>query len=134
MAAANAGGKVLHASQSDFAQLVLQSDVPVLVDFYADWCGPCRAMAPVLDQLAGEMPEARIVKVNVDENPDLAAQYRVHSASCTATSFAVSVAAVSRASCTAAMRTFSCVSNDVTSATALREPLAATANAYCIPA
>jgi len=68
---------VEHASQETFAQQVLRADGPVLVDFYADWCGPCRALAPVLEQLARENPEARIVKVDVDQNPDLAARYEV---------------------------------------------------------
>lgn len=69
--------RVEYASQDDFEQRVLRSPVPVLVDFYADWCGPCRAIAPVLEELARETPHARIVKVNVDESPDLAAQYRI---------------------------------------------------------
>jgi thioredoxin 1 len=72
-------GRIEHVSQSNFDQKVLQSDVPVLVDFYADWCGPCKKLAPVLEQLAGENPHARIVKVNVDESPDLAARYGVSS-------------------------------------------------------
>ncbi|MGI6420156.1 MAG: thioredoxin [Thermoguttaceae bacterium] len=78
MTSTNSYAKVLHASQSDFDQVVLQSGVPVLVDFYADWCGPCRAMSPVLDQLASAVPEAKVVKVNVDENPDLATRYRIN--------------------------------------------------------
>jgi thioredoxin 1 len=68
-----------HADEATFDQLVLKSDVPVLVDFYADWCGPCQALAPVLEQLAGETPNARIVKVNVDHSPALAARYGVSS-------------------------------------------------------
>jgi len=69
--------RVEHVDQADFEQQVLRSPVPVLVDFYADWCGPCRAIAPVLEELARETPRARIVKVNVDDNPELAAQYRI---------------------------------------------------------
>lgn len=74
-------GKVYHADRSNFQQRVLDADVPVLVDFYADWCGPCRMVAPVLEQLAAETPEteARIVKVNVDESPELAQRYGVSS-------------------------------------------------------
>jgi len=68
-----------HVEAEDFSQRVLRSEVPVLVDFYADWCGPCRALSPVLEELAREHPEARIVKVNVDENPELAARYGVDS-------------------------------------------------------
>ena len=72
-------GQVLYADQSNFDQLVLNSDVPVLVDFYADWCGPCRMIAPVLEELAGETTHARIVKVNVDQDPRLAARYGISS-------------------------------------------------------
>lgn len=68
-----------HADESDFALKVLQSEVPVLVDFYADWCMPCRMLGPVLEELAREVPSVRIVKVNVDENPELAMRYRVTS-------------------------------------------------------
>ncbi len=55
------------------------SVVPVLVDFYADWCGPCKRIAPVLEELAAEIPNAKIVKVNVEHNPRLAAEYGVQS-------------------------------------------------------
>ncbi|NLF70695.1 MAG: thioredoxin [Candidatus Anammoximicrobium sp.] len=71
--------KVFHATESDFDALVLNSDVPVLVDFYADWCGPCRMIAPVLEELAQEASNARIVKVNVDTSPELAARYGIES-------------------------------------------------------
>jgi thioredoxin 1 len=72
-------GRVYHADEANFAEVVLQSEVPVLVDFYADWCGPCRALAPVLDELAQETSEAKIVKVNVDQSPQLAARYGIAS-------------------------------------------------------
>jgi len=71
--------KVEHADESNFDQLVLKSDVPVLVDFYADWCGPCRMIAPVLEELAKETPDARIVKVDVDQASQLAVRYGVSS-------------------------------------------------------
>jgi thioredoxin 1 len=71
--------EVQHADRQNFAELVLNSDVPVLVDFYADWCGPCRMIAPVLDELARETTDAKIVKVNVDQSPELAARYGVNS-------------------------------------------------------
>ncbi|NQT40409.1 MAG: thioredoxin [Planctomycetes bacterium] len=71
--------KVEHADTADFQRKVLESDVPVLVDFYADWCGPCRMLAPTLEELARETSDARIVKVDVDRNPELAARYKVGS-------------------------------------------------------
>jgi thioredoxin 1 len=73
------GQRVYHANEDNFAELVLNSDVPVLVDFYADWCGPCRMVAPVLEELARETTNARIVKVNVDESPGLASRYGISS-------------------------------------------------------
>jgi thioredoxin 1 len=72
-------GKVGHVATESFQQHVLKSNVPVLVDFYADWCGPCRRLAPVLDQLARETPHAKVVKVNIDTSPQLAQQYGVSS-------------------------------------------------------
>lgn len=62
----------------DFVSEVLRSDLPVLVDFYADWCGPCRALAPALAQLSAEFAgKAKIVKVNADNEPELAEYYQV---------------------------------------------------------
>jgi thioredoxin 1 len=72
-------GKVYHVSTANFQQDVLEADVPVLVDFYADWCGPCRMLAPALDQLAKETPHAKVVKINIDKSPQLAAKYKVSS-------------------------------------------------------
>lgn len=71
---------VVTVSQDNFDAAVLKSDVPVLVDFWAVWCGPCRMVAPVLDELADEFQgKVKIAKLNVDENQDLAMQFRVSS-------------------------------------------------------
>ena len=62
-----------------FEAEVLQSEKPVIVDFWAEWCGPCRAVAPVLDEIARERADLRVVKVNIDEEPALAQRYGIMS-------------------------------------------------------
>lgn len=65
-------------TKQNFDAEVLQSDVPVLVDFYADWCGPCKMMAPVVEKLAEEFDgKVKVGKINVDDEPELAQKYRV---------------------------------------------------------
>lgn len=65
-------------TKQNFDAEVLQSDLPVLVDFYADWCGPCKMMAPVVEKLAEELAgKVKVFKVNVDDEPELAQRYRV---------------------------------------------------------
>ena len=75
-----AGEHVIQATDADFDSVVLQSEVPVLVDFYTTWCGPCKAIAPVIEELAAAYEKrARIVKVNVDEAMQTGSKYGVMS-------------------------------------------------------
>ena len=68
---------VVKITKSNFESEVLKSDKKVLIDFYADWCGPCRMVGPVVEEIANEYPEYKICKINVDEQPELAHRYRV---------------------------------------------------------
>jgi len=70
-------GTLQHVSDANFQAEVIESETPVLVDFWAPWCGPCRVVAPVLEEIAGERPDLRIVKLNVDDNQRTAAQFDV---------------------------------------------------------
>ena len=70
---------VLHVGANDFEKEVLEESKTVLVDFYADWCGPCKMLSPIIDQIAEENTNIKVVKVNVDESQDLAMKYQVMS-------------------------------------------------------
>ncbi len=73
-------GQVMEISSDSFEEDVLESDLPVLVDFWAEWCAPCRMMAPVLEEIGQEMADKlKVVKLNVDENQDTAQQYGIRS-------------------------------------------------------
>ena len=72
--------KIEKISEDNFEQSVLKSDIPVLVDFYADWCGPCSVMSPIVEDIASELEDKiNVGKVNIDENQELAIKYDIMS-------------------------------------------------------
>ena len=68
---------VININQANFQQEVINSDRPVLVDFWASWCGPCKMLSPIIDEIAAERSDVKVCKINVDEQPDLAARFQI---------------------------------------------------------
>ena len=71
--------EVLKVTSNNFEEEVIKCEKTVLVDFYAEWCGPCKMLSPIIDEIAKENPDIKVVKVNVDEAQDLAMKYQVMS-------------------------------------------------------
>ena len=71
--------EIIKVNSQNFEEEVIKSEKPVLIDFYADWCGPCKMLSPIIDEIAEENYEIKVVKVNVDDSQDLAMKYQVMS-------------------------------------------------------
>lgn len=70
---------IIELNKNNFEDEVLKSDVPVLVDFWASWCGPCKMLSPIVDEVSEEMPDIKVGKINIDEEGELAIQFKIMS-------------------------------------------------------
>lgn len=70
---------IVHIDQNNYHKEVLNSEKPVLLDFWASWCGPCRMLSPILESVAEERPDVKVCKINIDEQPHLANEYQIFS-------------------------------------------------------
>lgn len=70
---------IIEITESNFEEEVLKSNKPILIDFWAEWCGPCRMMGPIIEEIANETEDFKVGKINIDEDPDIAANYGIES-------------------------------------------------------